>query len=153
MSNVRTPINSLKSFGSHDNGNRRADRQGDGQGMSFGKKLTIAFVAMLVALIALGSSSWLGINSLTSELDIASGQTAKKLEIVSDATTNVTQLLSLERGILLRVNLKDMAKAREYHDQYLETAKALGKEIAELKPLLIREQAKKDAEAMESKLG
>jgi hypothetical protein len=123
------------------------------QQMSFGKKLTIAFGAMFIATLALSISSWTGISTLRDELDFAANKTEKKLKLISDATTDIAEMRSFERGILVRLFVtKERAKAETYHSSFAETAKRLANEMAELKPLVVREQSKQDIATVESKI-
>jgi methyl-accepting chemotaxis protein len=120
--------------------------------MSFGKKLTIAFVAMLVATMAVSIAAWTGIGSMKEELDIANDNTAKKLEILSSATTDVSDQVSWERGLLLRAALKDLDKAGENHTGFVQTSTRLRAELAQLKPLLVSDEAHQDIQQMQTKL-
>ena len=119
--------------------------------MSFGKKLMIAFGAMFVATLALSIAAWTGINGLHDELDFAANNTEKKLKIISDATTDIAEMRSFERGVLVRVAMRDIAAAENYHNSFAESAKKVIREMEDLKPLIVLEKNKQNLASVESK--
>lgn len=127
------------------------DQMKNWQQMTFGKKLMIAFGMMCVATLALGIAAWTGINSLQDELDFAANKTEKKLKLIGRAATDIAEMRSYERGVLVRLAMKDKTKAAEYHSSFSETAKRLHGEMEELKLLAIRNETKQDIQAVESK--
>jgi methyl-accepting chemotaxis protein len=120
--------------------------------MSFAKKLGIAFAMMLAATLALSVASTTGISGLSDEFDNAALKTSKKLALAGQVTTGVAEMLSLERGVLVRVAMMDQSKAEGYHNQFLETSKLLSAQIAELRPLIATERGKNDLSAIEKEL-
>src|SRR5271165_2002431 len=123
------------------------------QQMSFGKKLTIAFGAMFLATMAVGTSAWVGISSLQGALDFAAQRTEKALKIISSVTTNIAELRSHHRAILYRLSIRDKASAETYHNSFAETVKALRGQMAELKPLVVLEQTRQNLDEVDAKLG
>ena len=120
--------------------------------VSFAKKLGIAFAAMLIFTLAIGIASTTAISSLTEEFDNAAIRAAKRLELAGSIATNVSQMLSLERGSLVRLTMKDRAKAESYNNQFNETSTRLSQQIAEIRPLLITEADKRDIETIQNGL-
>ena len=117
--------------------------------MSFGKKLAIAFAMMLAATLALGVASLTGISSLNSEFDNAALKTTKKIDLAGRMSTTVSQMLSLERGVLVRTAMKQESKAEDYHNQFGTASKLLADQLAEIRLLLVLEKAKADVAAIE----
>jgi hypothetical protein len=120
--------------------------------MSFAKKLGIAFAMMLAATIAQSVASLTGISGLSGEFDNAALKTAKKLDLAGQIAANVAEMLSLERGVLVRVAMMDQSKAEGYQNQFLETSKLLTAQIAELRPLIYLERGKNDLAVLEKGL-
>src|SRR5580698_8516988 len=118
--------------------------------MSFGKKLMIAFGAMFVATLALGIAAWTGISGLRNELDFSANTTDKSLKVISGATTDIAELRSYERGILLRFFMKDKATAERYKNSFAETTRRLSGEMEQLKPLTDRKEVKQAIADVES---
>jgi methyl-accepting chemotaxis protein len=118
--------------------------------MSFGKKLMIAFAAMLIATLALAISSWLGIESLAGGLSTMAQSTAKKVDLLGTVTSSVSEMTALERGEIVHAGEKDLAKSQEYEASFLEVQKLLAATLAEVKPLLVTEKGKHDFEIVDS---
>ena len=118
--------------------------------MSFAKKLGIAFAMMLAATLVLSVASVTGITGLSAEFDNAALRTAKKLDLAGQIATNVSQMLSLERGVLVRVAMMDKLKAEGYQSQFLETSKTVTNQIAEIRLLISNERGKNDLGLLET---
>ena len=76
----------------------------------------------------------------------------KKLELTSLMLTNVVEMLSLERGVLVRTAMRDHAKAEGYHGQFIEHSKLLTSQILEIRPMVVRDEGKKDLSLLEQGL-
>jgi methyl-accepting chemotaxis protein len=120
--------------------------------MTIGKKLMLSVGAMLLTLLALAGSSLYSIAGLDSELDKATNQSGKQLDIAGSMATNASEMLSFERGVLVRLEMKDMAKAEAYHNSFNERSKLTSDQIIEMRPLVSSEQGAKDIEAMAASL-
>jgi Methyl-accepting chemotaxis protein (MCP) signalling domain/Four helix bundle sensory module for signal transduction len=120
--------------------------------MTFGKKLTIAFAMMLTTTLALSVASLSGIRGLKNDFDETALKTTKKLELAGVLTKDVTEMLSMERAMLVRSVIRDQGFAEKYHLQYIEKSKLVQKEIAELRTIVVLEAAKNDLVAMDKEL-
>ena len=118
--------------------------------MSFGKKLMIAFAMMLAATLALSVASLTGIRNLSSEFDDAITHSSKKLDLADEIAADAEHLISLERGVLVRVYMNDRASANAYEERYVGTSKQLSDQIAEIKPLINIDRGKKDLALIEA---
>jgi methyl-accepting chemotaxis protein len=119
-----------------------------GSQMTIGKKLMLSVGAMLLMLLALAASSLYSIAGLDNELDMAANRTGKKLDIAGALATKASDMLSFERGVLVRLGMKDVAKAEGYHNSFNESAKVVTDEINEIRPLLNTEQGRRDVDAL-----
>jgi hypothetical protein len=118
--------------------------------MSFGKKLMIAFATMLAATVVLSVAALTGIRNLSYELDDAVTHHAKKLDLADQIAADAEHLISLERGILVRGYMRDWASADAYEERYVEAAKLLTDQIAEIKPLLTTDRGRKEVDAIQA---
>jgi methyl-accepting chemotaxis protein len=107
--------------------------------MTIGKKLMLSIGAMLAILLVLAGSSLYSIAALDNELDNAANKAAKKLDIAGCMAINASEMLSLERGVLVRLGMKDLAKAEGYHNSFNDRAKLLSDQVNEIRPLLSTE--------------
>ena len=120
--------------------------------MSFGKKLMIAFTAMLITTTIVGVAAWLGLRSLRADFETAAVMDAKKLELAGSLQTVTAELNSLERGQNLRMFEKDMVRVQQYENSFVEVHKrALGL-IAECRSLVYVERGKRDIDLMGTRL-
>jgi CHASE3 domain sensor protein len=120
--------------------------------LSFAKKLGIAFAMMLAATVALGVASLSGIGALNAEFDNTSLKTAKRLDLASQMGTSVTQMLSVERGVLVQAAVMDQVQAEGYHNQFVEASKILAGQLSEIGRLITLEKGKQDLAAIEKGL-
>src|SRR5579871_3175506 len=123
---------------------------GEKMKMSFGKKLMLAFAVMFVATLALSIASLTGLSGVIGEFDTTATKTAKKMQIAGSIGIDASEVLSLERGVVLRLSIKDMAKAEAYHHKLEETLQLLASEIAEIRPLLTVERSRRDVDTVEA---
>ncbi len=116
--------------------------------MTIGKKMMLSVGAMLLALLALAGTSLYSIVTLGHALDTAANETAKKLDLAGSLSTTSSEMLSFERGVLVRLAMKDLPKAESYHSSFNACAKALKDLVAEIRPLVYLDQGKKDLDVL-----
>src|ERR1035438_6207767 len=120
--------------------------------MTIGKKLMLSIGAMLLALAALAASSLYSISTLGDELNKTASQTSRKLDTFGAMATNASEMLSFERGVLVRLSMKDLPKAEGYHTSFGDRAKLILDEINEMRPMLVTEQGNKDMDVLSADL-
>ncbi|HME10401.1 MAG TPA: methyl-accepting chemotaxis protein [Bryobacteraceae bacterium] len=118
--------------------------------LTLGQKLSISISGMLLMLVVLAATSLYSISSLGAEFDRAASKNAKKLHLAGLLATRSSEMLSLERGVLVRLAMKDLSKAESYHNSFDQVAKSLGDMVAEYRPLSITEQGKHDLDVMQN---
>jgi hypothetical protein len=116
----------------------------------FGRKLTIAFAAMLITTAAVGLAAWYGLSGLGAEFEEAAAKTTKKLELALTLQTVTGEMNSLERGQTLRMFQNDMARVQQYENSFLESHKHAVSLIAELRPLIYLERGKRDINVLDN---
>jgi methyl-accepting chemotaxis protein len=120
--------------------------------MTIGKKLMLSIGAMLLALLALAAASLYSISMLGDELNKTASQTSRKLDTFGAMATNASEMLSFERGVLVRLSMKDLPKAEGYHTSFGDRAKLILDEINEMRPMLVTEQGNKDMDVLSADL-
>jgi methyl-accepting chemotaxis protein len=119
-----------------------------GSQMTIGKKLTLSVCAMLAALLALAGWSLYSLAGLDAELNTAANTDERELDIAGTVSNTTSEMLSLERGVLVHTAMKDLPKAQAYHNSYSENAKLMTNQINEIRPLILSEEAKRALDAL-----
>src|SRR5581483_6763649 len=104
--------------------------------MTLNKKLFGASVASLtltlsLSLTSLGTVQWLG-----TELSRTASTNARSLEVAGAISSDAANMLSAERGLLLRLALGDQVSAAALHATFAGHAGKLKKNLQELRDLL-----------------
>jgi methyl-accepting chemotaxis protein len=100
--------------------------------MSIGQKLYWNFGAALTLTMIVGRVSLQSIGSLGSSQRTIINQDARALFLASDCTTALSKMLSQERGIIRRADMKDTASVEKYAQIFQESAVRLQKRLEEL---------------------
>jgi len=111
--------------------------------MTIGKKLMLSVGAMLLTLLALAGSALYSIAAMDTELNNAANRASKNLGIAAAIALNAAELQSFERGILVRLDRKHMAKAEGYHASFNQRIQVITDQLSELRSLVFSEQEKK----------
>ncbi len=117
--------------------------------MTIGKKLMVGFSGLLAVAVALGSSYLYSVGSLGTALNTATDLTAKKTFLAGEIQAQLFRLRSCQRGVMLFMVEKLPEKARSNKDEFETHAADLEHLLAEIKPLLNLEQARKDMATLE----
>ncbi len=116
--------------------------------MSMGKKLGIGFGFMLAVTAALAVVSLNTISNLGRVFDTTATEDAKKLDLAGTLATDGSEMLSLERGVLVRVGMNDMPKAESYHNSFHESRDHVIALVAEYRKMAKSEFAVRNLDAL-----
>jgi methyl-accepting chemotaxis protein len=116
--------------------------------LTMGKKLGMSVGIMLAVTAALAVSSLSAIANLGNIFDTAANEDAKKLELAGSIAVDASQMLSFERGMLVRSGLNDLATAESYHNSYNESLKLAQTHIEQLRKMAKLESAIRDLNAL-----
>ena len=120
--------------------------------MTIGKKLFGSFGACLaLTLVVGGTAIWL-ISSLGASLNKTANLTARKLLLSSEIDTNESDILSAERGILLRTLTKEPALVARYNEDFQGAASSMKTNLDALEPLIETESGRRICSAIQSDL-
>jgi methyl-accepting chemotaxis protein len=119
-----------------------------GATMTIGKKIGIGFALMMAANFGLAVYSLVTLKAVGDDFDNVSRMDTKKLDLVGGVSTTVAEMLSLERGVLNRVEMNDAATADIFHKAFGEQAQLAMRQVGELRPLLVTEAGKRNIEAI-----
>jgi methyl-accepting chemotaxis protein/methyl-accepting chemotaxis protein-1 (serine sensor receptor) len=101
--------------------------------MTIGRKLFLGGFSMLGLSMILSVSSLRITNLLGSELWATASSTARKLELAGKTAADSAEMLSVERGLLLRLALGDQATAGNLHQSFLSQAKAVSHDLSQIR--------------------
>jgi methyl-accepting chemotaxis protein len=120
--------------------------------MTIGKKLMLAFGAMLMLTLGLAYSSLSSVSSLGKELDLGANVTGKKLDLAGQLRARIGDMRAAQRGVVIYAMMKDSALTQENKDHFHNYASDTEKLANEIQPLLTTEKGKQDVEQVRSSL-
>lgn len=118
--------------------------------MTIGKKLMLAFGAMLAFMLILAYSDLSSISSLGNLLEAEIGKTAKQAEIANALTVYAYQMRSTQRGVVLYSLLKDQSGVEQNQDAFRAGSERLEKAISDLRPILRKPAARGAVDAIQT---
>jgi methyl-accepting chemotaxis protein/methyl-accepting chemotaxis protein-1 (serine sensor receptor) len=89
--------------------------------MTISKKLYASFTTALTFTIVLGVTAWSSLTHIGTQITISSGST-HKLQLAGELATLSSEMLSAERGMIVRTLLKDQDMVEDYNTQFLDYA-------------------------------
>jgi methyl-accepting chemotaxis protein len=120
--------------------------------MTIGKKMTLSFGTMLLALFGLGYASWHFLGKLSALLDNSVHATATKMELSGRLSRTLAEMGSLDRGIVLRSTIDDQATIETFKASFIEKAGEADADLKEMRPLLSTDTGRRGADALEGSL-
>jgi methyl-accepting chemotaxis protein/methyl-accepting chemotaxis protein-1 (serine sensor receptor) len=120
---------------------------------TIGKKLGVGFGAMGALVLVLAGVSFLSMRSLSEEFEAVANREAVTVDLVGQVGTAGAQVLSFQRGELVRGYMHDSTVAENYHNSALEQVKQATDLLARIEPLLHTERGKQLYAQMVSILG
>jgi methyl-accepting chemotaxis protein/methyl-accepting chemotaxis protein-1 (serine sensor receptor) len=121
--------------------------------MSIGKKLMLAFGAMLALVLALAWSSLSSIGKLSDLLSTANEKTARKMELVGKVPTYAYQMRMAQRGVVMYSQLKTPAQVEKNNGTFQAGAAGMREAIASIRPLLATAEGRGAVDKIETSLG
>jgi methyl-accepting chemotaxis protein len=109
---------------------------------TIGKKLGAGFGTMCVLMLVSAGVSFLGMRSLGEEFETAASKDALKMDLAGSIALAGSEILSFQRGELVRFYMHDMKSAEGYHNSALEQVKQAEAVLARIQPLLVSETGK-----------
>ncbi|HXE12567.1 MAG TPA: methyl-accepting chemotaxis protein [Bryobacteraceae bacterium] len=100
--------------------------------MTIGKKLMAGSVSMLALTMVLSLSSLRITNSLGGALSTTASETSRNLELAGKTATDAANMLSAERGLLLRLALGDQGKAGSLHQNFADHAQEINHDLKQI---------------------
>lgn len=104
--------------------------------MTLGKKLGWCFAAVSGITAILGSYAWIGVTSVTNEMDISVHTIAKKVTLASRLQYSVLTMRFSERGILLFASIDGEEKKTANVNSLKAARTQIEQDIRDLRPLL-----------------
>jgi len=109
--------------------------------MTISKKLYSSFGAALTATLVLGITAWTSMTHIGDQIKVSSSST-HKLELAGEVETLTGNMLSSERGMIVRTLLRDQDAVEEYNAQFLDEAAKRQEILKEERTLATSDQAR-----------
>ncbi len=93
-------------------------------------------IGVLTLTVVLSVSSLYTVGSLGNELSHTASVTGRSLELAGSISSGASNMLSAERGLLLRLALGDTARANDLHGSFTSNAKELGARLNQLRSVV-----------------
>ena len=120
--------------------------------MTIGKKIGLGVVLIAVANFGLAIYALATLKSVGDDFDMVSKMDTKKLDLVGAVSTSASQMLSYERGVLNRMEMKDFATADRFHKAFGDETQLAMRQVEELRPLLVTEAGKRNIQTISTAL-
>jgi methyl-accepting chemotaxis protein len=118
--------------------------------MTIGKKLMLAFGAMLALALGLAYAALSSVGKVGNALDTEINKTAKKVDLANSIITYAYRMRSAQRGVVMYSQLKDPAKVDQNKEAFQSASDSLQKAIAEIRPLLVNQAAREAVDTMQA---
>ncbi len=104
--------------------------------MTIGKKLFLSIGAALTAALVMGVLMFVSLSRVGAGMDRVVNENAKGKSLANEIDNNLTELISLERGMVLKSIIKDQASIDKYHEDYRTELTKLNANVAQFAPLV-----------------
>jgi methyl-accepting chemotaxis protein len=118
--------------------------------MTIGKKLFLSIGAITLAALVLGAMSLMSLSRTRSSMDRVINEDAKRAVLANRLYINITEMISLERGMQYRALLKDQAKIDQYHEEYRTELGKLDANAVQYAPLVATPEGAEFLQAVHS---
>ena len=121
--------------------------------MTIGKKLMLCCGAMLALVLCLGTSSLYSVGNLSTALDSAVNNTARKTEMAGEIRAAISDMQAGQRGLILFSMMKDSAKVEMAKEAFRSALARVQKLVAQMRPMLVTESGRQSADTIQAQLG
>ena len=108
--------------------------------LSLGTKLIGGTATLLALVLAVGGFTVYALTRIGRDVLSLSDASVQKLELADDIDSGTSDILALDRGIILRTLLHDPAKVKEYRQAWADTAQGVEKALKDFEPLMDSER-------------
>ncbi|HTW65269.1 MAG TPA: methyl-accepting chemotaxis protein [Bryobacteraceae bacterium] len=120
--------------------------------MTICKKMMLVFGAVLLVVASLAGAYLYSVGSLGGELRTATDVTAKKVFLISELEGQLFRMRSCQRGVMLFAMHNLPQKVASNKEEFESRAAGVESILAQLSPLLVTGQGKKDLESLQTEL-
>jgi methyl-accepting chemotaxis protein len=118
--------------------------------MTIGKKLFLSIGAALTASLVMGVLMFASLSRVGSGMDRVVNNNAKGRYLANQIYSNLTEMISLERGMTLKAIIKDQASVDKYHEDYRAELTKLTANLTQFSPLVKTPEGQAFVEAIAS---
>ena len=110
---------------------------------TIGRRLLGCFAGLLGAAAALGYFGFATVRSMDRRIDALVNNSARKVELVNQLNTAESDLLAAQRGLMIYAFARNPEWMERYRAQFIEKAAEIRKDLDEVQPLLVTEEARR----------
>jgi methyl-accepting chemotaxis protein/methyl-accepting chemotaxis protein-1 (serine sensor receptor) len=112
----------------------------------------LSFGAVLAVVVLLSVAALSAISSLKTRFDDTAGKTARKIVLVDNINTAVSNMLAAQRGLIVMRYAKDFERAGTAREMFRKNVDAINKDLEEMRPLVVLPEVKQITEDMAKEL-
>ncbi len=120
--------------------------------VTIGTKLMTGTAAMFTLAAVAGISGLMSQRAFKKQADVLSGATIRKVLLANTIAMANSEMISTQRGIILASFAKDESELASYQEAFKQNFDLMQKSVAEIRPLIVREESKELTADIASKL-
>jgi methyl-accepting chemotaxis protein len=120
--------------------------------MTIGRKLVISVGSMMAVMAVMGITSLNSLKNLNNELITATTQSARRIQLMGLIDAAGSDMLAGMRGMVMFTFGKDRARVEKSKKQFYGAADTWQSALDEVRPLIIREEARQSASRLQAAL-
>jgi methyl-accepting chemotaxis protein len=118
--------------------------------MTIGKKLFLSIGAVVVAALVMGVMTFVSLSRVGAGMDRVVNENVKRQYLANQMYINLTEMISLERGMQIQAVLKNQAAIDKFHEDYRAELSKLQANIPQFAPLIVTPQGQEFLQAITS---
>jgi methyl-accepting chemotaxis protein len=116
--------------------------------MTIGKKLFLSIGSVVAAALVMGALMFVSLSRVGAGMDRVVNENVKRQYLANQMYINLTEMISLARGMEIKAILKDQASVDKYHEDYRAELTKLQANVTEFAPLIVTPQGQEFLQAI-----
>jgi methyl-accepting chemotaxis protein len=118
--------------------------------MTIGKKLFLSIGSVVAAALVMGTLMFVSLSRVGAGVDRVVNENVKRQYLANQMYINITEMISLERGMQIQAILKNQASVDKFHEDYRAELSKLQANIPQFAPLIVTPQGQEFLQAVTS---
>src|SRR5271154_258899 len=118
--------------------------------ITIGKKLFLSIGAVVVASLVMGVLMFVSLSRVGAGMDRVVNENVKRQYLANQMYINITEMISLARGMQIQAMLKNQASVDKFHEDYRTELSKLQANIPQFAPLIVTPQGQEFLQAVTS---